>query len=55
MTTKNELRALKEIHDIREQIYNEIKTLTPVEKAEQTNKIGRSIAKQYGLKIKQKV
>ncbi len=46
----NEPRALKEIHDIREKIYEETKNLSPEERAEQTNKIGRKILEKYGLK-----
>jgi len=51
----NEPRALREIHEIREQIYEETKNLSPEERAERTNRIGREIAEKYGLKIKQKV
>jgi shikimate kinase len=55
MTKSNEPRALREIHEIREQIYEETKNLSPEERAERRNKIGREIAEKYGLKIKHKV
>ena len=51
----DEPKSMKEIHEIREKIYNETKGLTPEERAAQTNKIGREIAEKYGLKIRQKV
>jgi hypothetical protein len=46
---------MKEIHDIREKIFQETKDLTPEEKAKQTNRIGRDLAEKFGLKINQKV
>ncbi len=49
-----EPRALKEIHEIRENIYKETKHLTPEERAEQTNKIGKAILEKYSLKFKQR-
>jgi len=55
MTKSNEPRALREIHEIREQIYEETKHLSPEERAALTNKIGKEIAEKYGLKIRQKV
>ena len=55
MTTNNEPRALREIHEIREKIYKETMNLSPEERAERRNRIGREIAEKYGLKIKQKV
>lgn len=51
----NEPKALKEIHDIREQIYEETKDLSQEERAEQTNRIGREILEKHGLKIKQRI
>lgn len=50
MTKNNEPRALREIHEIREQIYEETKNLSPEERSEQTNRIGREIVEKYGLK-----
>ena len=55
MGKSNEPRALREIHEIRELIYEETKNLSPEERAERRNKIGREIAEKYGLKIRQKV
>ncbi len=55
MMKNNEPRPIKEIHEIREQIFEETKNLSPEERAEQTNKIGKEIAEKYGLKIRQKV
>lgn len=55
MAKISEPKALREIHEIREQIYEETKGLTPEERAEHTNKIGREIAEKYGLKVKHKV
>lgn len=51
----NESEDLREIHEIREKIYEETKHLSPEERAEQTNKIGREVAEKYGLKIRQTV
>ena len=50
-----EPRALKEIHEIREKIYEETKHLNPEERADLTNRVGREFVEKYGLKIKQKV
>lgn len=55
MTMNNEPRALKEIHEIREKIFEETKNLSPEERADRRNRIGREIAEKYGLNIKQKV
>ncbi|WP_157910232.1 hypothetical protein [Petroclostridium xylanilyticum] len=55
MTMSNEPRALREIHEIREKMYEETKNLTPEERAEKRRKEGREIAEKYGLKIVQKV
>jgi hypothetical protein len=51
----NESRAMKEIHEIREQISEENKGLTPEERAKETNRIGTELAAKYGLKVIQKV
>lgn len=55
MTKNNEPRPLKEIHEIREQIFEETRNLSPEERSEQTNRIGKEIAEKYGLRIRQKV
>lgn len=55
MMTNNEPRASREIHEIREKLYEETKHLTPEERAEKRRKEGRQIAEKYGLKIVQKV
>ena len=55
MTKKNEPRALREIHKIREQIYEETKNLSPEERAKRRNKIGKEIAVRHGLKSRQKL
>jgi hypothetical protein len=44
--------SLKKLHEIREQLYQETKELTPAERVERTNKEGREIAENYGLSIK---
>jgi hypothetical protein len=53
MTKSSEPRALKEIHEIREMIYEETKHLSPQERADLTNTIGKEIAEKYRLKIRQ--
>ena len=40
-----------EINQIRLQIYEETKTLTPAERAIRTNKIAEAAAQKYGFKI----
>ncbi len=55
MTMNSEPKALKEIHDIREKIYEETRNLSPEDKTERRNRIAREVAEKYGLKIKQKV
>ena len=49
---KNEPRALKEIHDIREKIYEETKNMTPEERVQHTSSEAQKLIKQYNLKIK---
>jgi shikimate kinase len=49
MTMNDETRALREIHEIREQLYEETKNLSCEQRAEKRNKIGKEIAEQYGL------
>ena len=55
MMKNNEPRALREVHEIREKIYEETKNLSAEERAALTNKIGREVAEKFGLKIIQKV
>lgn len=55
MMKNNEPRALREVHEIREKIYEETKHLSSEERAVLTNKVGREAAEKYGLKISQKV
>ena len=40
-----------ELDEIRVQIYEETKDLTPVQRAERTRKIGEAAAKKYGFRI----
>jgi len=47
-----EPKALKEIHDIREKIYEETKNMTPEERAEYTHSEAQKLIKLYNLKIK---
>jgi len=46
---KNEPRAMSEIHDIRLQIYEETKGMTPQQRIDRTNAIAAELAQQYGL------
>jgi hypothetical protein len=55
MLKSEEPRALREIHEIREKIFEETKNMAPEERAERRNKIGKEIAEKYGLKVIQKV
>jgi len=48
---KNEPRASREIHEIREQIYNEIKDMTPEGRSEYYRKAARKMIEKHGLKI----
>ena len=48
---KNEPSALKEIHDIREKIYEETKNMTPEERVKHTHHEAQKLVKQYDLKI----
>ena len=51
----SEPKSMKEIHDIREKIYEETKHLSAEELTERINRIGRNAAEKYGLKIRQKI
>ena len=48
----NEPRAMKEIHDIREKIYEDTKHMTPEEQTELTHREAQSLIEKFGLKIK---
>jgi hypothetical protein len=50
----DEPRAMQEIHEIRERVYQKTKGLTPEQRAETTNRMARKLAEKYGLKINQK-
>lgn len=45
-------RMLDELHAIREQHYEETKSLTPEERVKRINQEGGDIIKKYGLKFK---
>ena len=49
---KNEPKALKEIHDIREKIYEETKNMTTEERVQHTHDEAQKLINQYNLKIK---
>ena len=46
-----EPKAMQEIHQIQEQIYEEIKDLSPVERVERSNKIAREFMKKHNLDL----
>ena len=48
----NEPKALQEIHNIREKIYEETKNMTPDERARHSHKEAQKLIKQYDLKVK---
>jgi hypothetical protein len=48
----NETKELKEIHAIREKIYEETKNMTPAERAKYANKQAQILIKEFNLKIK---
>ena len=48
----NEPRAMREIHEIRESIYEETKHLTPKEQTELTRKEAQALIGKYDLKVK---
>jgi hypothetical protein len=48
----NESIAMKEIHEIREQIHLETKDMTPSERAKHANDQAQKLIDEYGLKIK---
>jgi predicted RNase H-related nuclease YkuK (DUF458 family) len=48
---RNEPNALKEIHNIREKIYEETKSMTSEERANHAHHEAQKLIKQYNLKI----
>jgi len=48
----NEPTALREIHDIREKIYEETKNMTLEERTNHAHNEAQKLIKQYNLKIK---
>ena len=48
---KNEPKALREIHIIRERIYEETKNMTPEEHTKYVNDKAKQFIKKYNLKI----
>ena len=50
----NECEILKEIHRIREEIYEEIKDMTPAESAKHAKDIANKLIKEYNLKVEYK-
>ena len=48
----NEPRAMKEIHDIRLQIYEDTKHMTPEEQTELTRKEAQALIDKFGLNVK---
>ena len=48
---KTEPKAIKEIHDIRETIYEETKNMTPEERAKHAHYEAQKLIKQYNLKV----
>ena len=48
----NEPRAMREIHEIREQIYKETKNMTQKERAALTHSEAQEMIDKYGLKLK---
>ena len=47
----NEPKELKEIHIIREKIYEETKNMTPAERTKHANDMAKKVIKEYDLKI----
>ena len=46
-----EPKPMKEIHEIQEQIYEEIKDLSPTERVERSNKVAREFMKKHNLNL----
>jgi hypothetical protein len=49
---KNEPEAMREIHEIRLQIYEETKGLTPQERANRANKAAAELEQRYGIRFR---
>ena len=49
----NEPRAMREIHEIRDNIYEETKNMPPEERAALTRREAREMIEKYGLEVKQ--
>jgi hypothetical protein len=49
---RNEPSALKEIHDIRERIFEETKNMTSEERATHAHREAQTLIRQYNLKIR---
>ncbi len=47
----DEPKAMREIHEIREQLYEEMQTMTPEEYTLCVNREAGELAKKYGLKF----
>jgi endonuclease V-like protein UPF0215 family len=48
----NEPRAMREIHEIRERIYEETKSMTQAERAALTRREAQEMIDKYALKVK---
>jgi hypothetical protein len=48
----NEPRAMREIHEIRDRIYEETKGMTQAERAALTRREAQEMIDKYGLKVK---
>ena len=49
-----ETRVMQDVHSIREKMSAELKLLSPIERAEKTNREAAKIAETYGLKVVEK-
>ena len=47
----NEPKAMREIHEIRERLYEEMKDMTPGEYTARVNRLAEELAKKYGFKM----
>ncbi len=48
---RNESEPMKEIHAIREQIYEETKDMTPQQRAEHTRRAAEELATKHGISL----
>ena len=46
-----EPKPMQEIHKIQDQIYEEIKDLSPIERAERSNKVAHEFMKKHNLNL----